>query len=206
MLKHFPSFFTCCTKLIFLTLLGVINHPLSAQVGKDGASTLTTDAVLNAYTKVVADASVGDTLIQVMNVLELDDLEYGDLVLIIQMQGASINSATTRSWGEVSSLNNAGNYEFAYVQGVDQAANRIEFCSPLTQDYTASGNVQVVQVPQYTSFTVNPGITLSPQGWNGITGGVVAIHASGTVTIEEASMLVAGDVEDIHLPLLIRML
>ncbi|MEL6843208.1 MAG: hypothetical protein AAFP02_08330, partial [Bacteroidota bacterium] len=89
MLKLFPRAQMYYLSLLFVALLGGISQSLIAQVGKDGSSTLSADAVLNAYTKVVADASIGDTLVQVMNVLELDDLEYGDLVLIIQMQGAS---------------------------------------------------------------------------------------------------------------------
>ncbi|MEO0470008.1 MAG: hypothetical protein AAF206_10345, partial [Bacteroidota bacterium] len=152
--------------------------------GGDGNLVLSSDSVLNRYVKVIADASIGDTTVQIMDADLLDDPAFGDLVMIVQMQGASINSTNDRTWGSVSSLNNAGNYEFAYIKAVDFEANQISFCSPLTKDYASSGNVQLIKVPEYTDLTINSGTKVTSEKWNGITGGIVVIHASGTVTID----------------------
>jgi hypothetical protein len=169
---------------LFFIPLVFVSSLVSAQTGKDGSLTVTSDTVLNSYTKVVADVSSGDTSIQVMSVNQLIGIDAGDLIMIIQMQGASMNSSTNdEDWGEVTSLNNAGNYELAYVSAIDSFNNVLYVCTPLSQDYSESGNAQVVLVPQYTSLTVDPGASIQADGWNGITGGVVMVHATGTVTI-----------------------
>ena len=52
------------------------------------------------------------------------NLASGELVLIIQMQGAAMNTTgltNSSGWGAVSSLNNAGLYEFDEVAGIPNA-------------------------------------------------------------------------------------
>ncbi|MEL7532175.1 MAG: hypothetical protein AAFN10_12735, partial [Bacteroidota bacterium] len=178
-----PSAFHYCLAFLFTFLL--FKPSLNfAQNGKDGALSISSDTTLNTYSKVVADASIGDTQIFVMNVSELTGIAPGDLIMIIQMQGASINSTNTRSWGEITSLNNAGNYEMAYVLGVDSLNHYIQICSPLTKNYNTAANVQVVRIPQFTNLSIQAGAQVIAKKWNGITGGIVAIQASNTITVD----------------------
>ena len=46
-------------------------------------------------------------------------LNYNDKVMIVQMKGASINTSSSSSFGDTTSLNNAGNYEIGIVCHVD---------------------------------------------------------------------------------------
>jgi hypothetical protein len=104
----------------------------------------------------------------------------GDFVLLIQMKGATINATTTSAaFGSVTAINDAGNYEFQRINSV--SANDIYFNYTILNTYTISGLVQLVKVPEYTNVTVNA--TLTGAAWNGLTGGIVAIKASGTVTL-----------------------
>lgn len=174
----------------FLALLNTM--PLTAQTGKDGAGAImTADSVVNAYSRVIANVAAGDTFVTVLSLSEFDNLEYGDLVMLIQMQGASISTGSDKSWGAVSSLNSAGLYEFAYVKWVDQYRNQVYFCSGVANNYTATGKIQLIQVPQYTSVTISGVGSITAPSWNGITGGVVAVHATGTVTVN-GSITVEG--------------
>ena len=46
-------------------------------------------------------------------------LNYNDKVMIVQMKGAGINTSNSSSFGDTTSLNNAGNYEIGAVCHVD---------------------------------------------------------------------------------------
>ncbi|MFN8417458.1 MAG: T9SS type A sorting domain-containing protein [Cytophagaceae bacterium] len=104
----------------------------------------------------------------------------GDFVLLIQMKGATINATTTSAaFGSVTSINDAGNYEFHRIYSI--SGNDIYFTNTILNTYTITGLVQLVRVPEYTNVSVTG--TLTGNTWNGLTGGIIAIKASGTVTL-----------------------
>ncbi|TYZ13561.1 T9SS type A sorting domain-containing protein [Hymenobacter lutimineralis] len=110
------------------------------------------------------------------------NLGAGDLIMIIQMQGASINTtAASKDFGQVTSYGNAGNYEFREVRSV--VGNTINLACALTNSYTAAGKVQVVRVPRYTTLTVATGSTITAPAWDGTTGGIVTLEATGNITL-----------------------
>ncbi|MDF1629831.1 MAG: hypothetical protein P1U78_08555 [Alcanivoracaceae bacterium] len=123
-------------------------------------------------------------------------LAAGDMVLIIQMQGAGINSANTDSYGDGVAggdasgwLNDsnftAGRYEYAGVASV--GGGTITLNSPLINGYVranASGTIgqsryQVIRVPQYDNLTLTGNI--SAPAWNGETGGVLPLDVANTL-------------------------
>ncbi len=171
-----------------------------AQRGKDGSKTVSGNEIVNEYTTLTADAPIGATSIFVnSNNLNANGrfasaLAAGDLVLIIQMQGATINgmlhpvfgdvcSPNDISWGSINSLNNCGNWEYAEVSGTG-GASIINLRCGLENAYTASGNVQIVRVPRYTDLTINGSGTITCEAWAGASGGVVAIEVEGATTID----------------------
>lgn len=117
---------------------------------------------------------------------DMEDLVPGDRVLVIQMTGARINQSNSSSYGSITGIDVAGNFEFATVQSV--ASNRVTFTAPLARYYRAEG-LQIVRVPQYNDVTVTG--TLTAPAWNGDVGGVVVIEASGSVTLD-ADIEVSG--------------
>jgi hypothetical protein len=160
-----------------------------ASPGKDGARTITsTNTIVNEYTNLTHNANSGATEIRCgSNTLNANgrfsgNLAAGDLLLIIQHQGATMSHANNNGYGEVSSYVNCGNYEFARVASIG-SSGRINLSNGLKNQYHSNGSVQVVRVPRYTVLTINNGASVTAPDWDGTTGGIVAIEASATVTI-----------------------
>lgn len=103
----------------------------------------------------------------------------GDRVLVIQMKGAAIDTANAPQFGNIIQYNNSGNYEFATIASV--SGNTIYLNFSLVNTYSVPGLVQLVRVPQYANVTVSP--VLSCPAWNGSTGGVLVLEASGILTL-----------------------
>jgi hypothetical protein len=105
-------------------------------------------------------------------------------VLIIQMKGASINtgSATSATWGDTTSLNNAGNYEIANICSI--RGDSVFFVHQLVNTYTApAGKVQLVTIAQYDNALVTDTIKAAP--WNNSTGtgGIIALDIIDTLQL-----------------------
>ncbi len=104
----------------------------------------------------------------------------GDRVLIIQMKGAAINSGNSAAFGSITDMANAGRYEWSTVQSV--TGNNIQLLNTLVNNYNTGAGVQLVKIPKYGDVTVSGALTAA--AWNGSTGGVLALEASGQVTLE----------------------
>jgi hypothetical protein len=103
-----------------------------------------------------------------------------DQVLLIQMQGATIDETNSSSFGDITSLGGAGNYELVTV--CDITGNVVILENELVHsDYDAAGQLQLVTVPVYTDANVNAELT--GQAWDGATGGVVAVSVTNNLTL-----------------------
>src|SRR5688500_1331486 len=137
----FPSHFLKkrFSELILFTLFFLISENISAQMGKDGAATVSTiGAIFNRYDVLAASAALGATTITITNIANLsssaisvaannpyatDALGVGDLLMIIKMQGAGITSGNVANspvnanppqsdvYGKITAYNGAGTYE-----------------------------------------------------------------------------------------------
>lgn len=116
---------------------------------------------------------------------DVTGLSTGDRVLIIQMKGASYDNSNTASYGNVTSIGNAGNYEFNTICSI--SGNDIILQQTLLNTYSAAltDKLQVIKVPQYTNPTVTSNLTCAP--WNNSTGtgGVLVLEATGTLTLND---------------------
>lgn len=168
--------------------MGNLSHGLTPA--KDGDRTVASGSVVvNEYAPLAANAATGDFYVSVANVATaLPSLTVGDLILIYQAQGATIDTTNALAYGTVTDLGSAGRYEFHTVSSIDTASspNRVYFandCTGCTVAYTTAGHAQVIRVPQYRNLTVNAGASIVASTWNGSTGGVVAIHVADTTTL-----------------------
>ncbi|HMY21013.1 MAG TPA: hypothetical protein PKA58_32035, partial [Polyangium sp.] len=161
-----------------------------ALLGKDGAYTVpAANTVVNQYSRITANVPVGATTVTINNINDLSSptwgaLEAGDLVMLYQAQGASIDSTDTANYGNVTAINNAGRYELVSVTAI--AGNVLTLdtsCGGLKNAYTATGNAQVIRVPQLSSLTVPNNTSIVGGAWDGQRGGVVAVHVTGATTI-----------------------
>jgi hypothetical protein len=102
-------------------------------------------------------------------------------LLIIQMRGAEVTSTPTDSYGKVTSLSDAGNYEFTRIQSI--AGNTITLEKPLTRSYNPAGKVQIVRVPEFQNFTLTDKL-VCPK-WNDTIFGVIALAVSDTLRLQQ---------------------
>jgi len=137
-------------------------------------------------------------------------ISSGDLVLIIQMQDAAINSSNTSSYGDgltgsgSTSLNNSGIYEYATATNAVPLSGgtlNVMAAGPgggLLYTYTVAAasasqgerQFQVVRVPNYATATLTSALTAS--AWNGSTGGILALNVSGALTLNSATISLDG--------------
>ena len=172
----------------------------------------TPTGVVNTYYPGTASVAAGATSIPIGAATGTGTaIVAGNLLLVIQMQDASINTSNTVAYGNGSTgsgftaLNNAGNYEFVKATnavGVGGGTLNIAGAGTgggLVFAYTASNatatkgrsTYQVVLVPQYTTATL-PVSGLTASAWTGTTGGVLALDASSTLTLNGATVSVDG--------------
>jgi hypothetical protein len=175
----------------------VVNQAL---VGKDGAVTASDpNTIVNGYSALTAATAVGvsPATVTVNNIADFTAdttspgtrpaLAPGDLVLIIQMAGATINEPADpndASYGEVTSYGSAGHYELAGVTGI--SGDTVTLGCSLQKTYTVAGKTQVIRVPQYTTLTINSGASIIAPPWDGAKGGVVALQAATTLDLNGA--------------------
>jgi uncharacterized repeat protein (TIGR01451 family) len=187
----YSEFTSCATTTVTAggSLTGVINtyYPGATTVTA-GSTSITIGAATGAATPIAS----------------------GDLVLIMQMQDAAINTSNSSQYGDgvsgsgSTNLNNAGVYEYATaVSAVPTPGGVLTVTAAgpgggLLYTYTAAAasssqgarTFQVIRVPNYASATLTSGLTASV--WNGATGGVLALNVSGTLTLNGASVSVNG--------------
>jgi MYXO-CTERM domain-containing protein len=147
--------------------------------GRDGPLTVAsnTSVVINSYAQVTAPLAPGDTGIVVASTT---GFAMGDLVLVMQMTGI-VPEPPTGGPSPVDITNDAvGRWEFARLASV--AGTTLNLTAPLVNSY-ASNVTQVIRVREQTSVTINPLGNITAPAWDGSTGGVVALLATGTVTL-----------------------
>lgn len=155
------------TLLLFLPLI-FINTPIGAQPPAIAGQ-------INQYKTVEAIDFCTSTL----TLNNAFGLEAGMEVLIIQMQGAVINISDSFNFGDVTDSGQAGRYELAIIQSIN--GNEVELEHVLLNSYETVAKVQLVTVPNYSDVEVAN--TLVAQNWNGNTGGVIALRATGTLSL-----------------------
>ncbi len=185
------------TALSLATLLVCYSPQAEAQSRRDGVVVVdTADTILNTYAVLALDAAAGSDHIAVTNVADLAgpagvysriDLGAGDLLLIMQMQGAVIDTSDTVAFGEVLDLAGAGNYELAHVLSVSGDVITLDLANKpggLAFSYRADANTQVVRVPQPSALTVSAGASVVAPPWDGQRGGIVALSVQGHVQLD----------------------
>jgi hypothetical protein len=136
------------------------------------------------------------------------NIAAGDLVLIVQMQDASINSTNASSYGGSSngsgytSIGSSGLYEYATVAAgsgtVGAGGGTLTLSAPLTNSYSSATatpgqgqrRFQVLRVPQNSTLGLSGTISAPP--WDGVTGGVIAIESAGQLNWGGATLDAAG--------------
>ncbi len=107
-------------------------------------------------------------------------LSKGERVVIMQMKGASVNTGNNASFGDITAMNSAGNYEFNVVSDVINDTG-IVFSFKFRNTYQAGMGLQLIRFPVYTKPVINCALTC--KAWDGVTGGVLVLFATDTITL-----------------------
>jgi hypothetical protein len=178
---------------------------LCGTPGRDGSPTIST--VVDTYYTGSANAAAGATSITVGAHATGDAgtaIASGDLLLVIQMQGATLNTTNTSSYGDGTGAGSgaisttAGRYEYVVAQSVlantggSVTIKGTGTGSGLSYAYTTGigAHFQVIRVPQYAAPTIATG--LAPLAWNGTAGGVLVIDSENLVTSGGATVTADG--------------
>lgn len=106
----------------------------------------------------------------------------GDTVLLIQMQGVEILTAS--SYGFVAGkVGEPGLHEFMMIQSINSGTKEVVFSNDIINTYDPLGNVQMVRVPYYNSAKVTGKLYCDP--WDPVTktGGVLALMVARNLTL-----------------------
>ncbi|KAA3633589.1 MAG: PKD domain-containing protein [Bacteroidetes bacterium] len=139
--------------------------------------------IINQY----AVATGFDECSNELTISSSDGFEAGMQIIIIQMQGAEISTSNNSSFGDITSLGQAGKYEIAEINAI--TANGVILTNLPVNTYDFDGKVQVLSLPEYDSAIVEG--TLTCAAWDGQTGGVLAIKVNGQL-ITDADIDVSG--------------
>jgi uncharacterized repeat protein (TIGR01451 family)/fimbrial isopeptide formation D2 family protein len=195
--------------LLLVALTSAAQGQICANPGRDGPGG-TLSGVINTYYPGTANASAGAKSISIgSSVGALTPIATGDLLLVIQMQDATINSTNSDSYGDGvgggvasgATGTNAGKFE--YVVATSSAGGTVsirgagtgnglinQYRSAAATSSRGARRFQVVRVPQYSSATL--GSSLTAAAWNGATGGVLVLDVAGNLNLGGATVSVDG--------------
>ena len=188
----------------------IIVQPLvCATPGRDGTPGAPLTGVVNAYyspaaTGTLAAGATSVTLGPAAAGGAQTPIAAGDLLLIMQMQDATINSTNSSSYGDgaagdpatgSTALGSSGLFEFVTAtSAIPVTGGTVQFQSTgssngLLNSYVMTAvtitqpqqTFQVIRVPQYLAATLSS--TLVPLAWNGKVGGVLALDISSQLTL-----------------------
>jgi uncharacterized repeat protein (TIGR01451 family) len=183
-----------------------------ANPGKDGSPTLASNP--NTYYPGTASAAKGATSITIGagtlgSTAAANTISAGDLLLVIQMQGADINSANTDAYGDgvagggasgnLTTNLQAGVYEYVVATNATPidvtAGGTLTLAAPLANSYASSATTsprrfQVVRIPQYANLTLSGNLIATP--WNGSTGGIIALDVAGQTNLGSNIITASG--------------
>ena len=170
-------------------------------------TTLTTSYSNTYYPGQQATVSAGSTSVEISAATYgTTPISAGDVLLIIQMQGAQFNSTNDATYGDGVNasgyLNNAllyaGNMEYIIAaNSVPLTGGTLTLQSGTVNNYKKAAfgtdgqyTYQVIRVPVYYSLILNADIT--PPSWDGAAGGVIVMAVINNLNMNGHSINVTG--------------
>ena len=194
--------------IALLSVLLLAGARLNAQTCPSSVTTTTITSFPNTYfpgqqalvnagstSVVIGAATYGSTPISI-----------GDVLLIIQMQGAQINSTNGSTYGNGVNASGylanaqllAGNMEYVVAtNAVSLSGGTLSLQAPTVNQYKSAAfstngqyTYQVIRVPTYYNLTL--GATLTPPYWDGSTGGVIVLNAVNVLNMNGQTISASG--------------
>ncbi|HEU0133397.1 MAG TPA: hypothetical protein VFR28_01115 [Allosphingosinicella sp.] len=200
--------------LIMVFLAMFATAALAEQCAKPGANgNGAPSGVVNTYFPGASSANAGATVISLGAASGASTpIAAGDMLLVIQMQGATISSTNNAAYGDgtsgtyangYSAIGQTGLYEFVRAaSAVSTAGGTVTivggsggglinaYVSAAATNSAGQRSFQVVRVPQYSNAAVSGTVSALP--WNGATGGVLAMDVADRLTFAGGSLNASG--------------
>jgi len=184
-------------------LPGALESQVCGTPGKDGPGGVLSGVVNTYYPGLTATLSAGATSISIGAASGAAvGITPGDLLLVVQMQDATINANNTSAYGAndgtgrgSTAINNSGRYEYVTatsavgvgggtvsIRGTGAGNGLVNaYANAAATGTRGQRRYQVIRVPQYSSATFGSGLTAA--GWNGTTGGILAVDVAGALAL-----------------------
>ena len=205
---HFRQLLTPALRACLLAALLPVAHAQTCAVpGRDG-TTGTSGTVNTYYTPASGTFNAASISIGLSSPRgAANAVAPGDLVVVMQMQCATLNTTNTSNYGAGNGTGRgytdpagsclAGRYEYVRA-GAGTTATSLDLrgsslSATFVQDASTATNrrtFQVIRVPQHASLTLTG--ALNAPYWNGSTGGVVVLDVTGTLNWNGQSIDVSG--------------
>jgi hypothetical protein len=201
--RVFPLFIVlfCFSKSSFSQCGAVLSSPAN------DIAISTDNTVLNTYYPGTGSPVKGSTTLTVgtTSIGSSTPIANGDMVLIIQMQGAEINSANGDAYGDGVAGGNAtgylntnlvaGTFEYNIVSAYNSGTGLVTLQYGIANNYytraysstLGAQSYQLIRVPRYYNFTINNNKSITGTAWNGSAGGVIVLEATNTFTFGNAN-------------------
>ncbi len=168
--------------MLSFTLLVLLSQTCPGYgTGVDGDLNVTSGRVIpNESFALAQSVAAGEAVVTLEAGAVLAKRLPGALVMLHQTQAMTASGVGATSPFNVSSLG-VGGYELARVLSVSGASVTLQM--PLQQGFAAPG-AQLVFVPQYNKVTVSGAATLAASPWNGSSGGLLVLVATGAVQLD----------------------
>jgi len=189
--------------ITFLLTSQVSYSQICAIPGDDGPATIS--GAVNTYYPSPVNATATGNSVPVGAVINpqsaLTPIEAGDLLLVMQVQDATINSSDNNNYGAGNGTGrgftggNAGLYEYVVATNtVGVGGGTVITLQNLTRTYQnrpatstrGKQTYQVIRIPQYSSATLAGTINAAP--WDGNSGGIVAFDVAGNLNMSGGSI------------------
>lgn len=188
--SHFIQLRNSLNKAVLTTLFALSQIFGSSSVDAQTINVTTTNQVLNGYAALSANVSAGSLSFTVPEVSTLGTVQRGTRLLIYQHTGADTGNDNTSNYGVVTNLQNTGRYEIVEVFSVvdrpfptTDIINLESVCGGLQNSYNSSQGCQIISLPNADQIVISGTGSITAPAYNGTTGGVVALFATTSITI-----------------------
>ena len=139
-------------------------------IGASGNVTINANCVMNTTAKFVGTSSTSaGYLISNTRTGKFGSFNRGDEIMLLNMA--------------------TGAYGFYWIAGI--SGQYLKFTEQIAPDFMSASDVQIIRVEHFNTLTVNSGITVSANSWDGCSGGIIAFRCKGDCTIN-GSLITSG--------------
>lgn len=132
--------------------------------------------IVNSYARVT---TIGSCALQVDTAT---DFQKGDIVMLVQMKGGTIDQTNTANFGDILTFEQVGQFEVNEIAAI--SGNTLYLRNELAHNYIVDDILQIVGIQPVDKINTVGTITAKP--WNGNTGGIIFLNATDSIVVSDS--------------------